>query len=213
MNRQRQLLGLLVACVLLSPVSQRAQNETSSPPAEPEWSIGLEDLPVPSDEELARQGITFEQWQGITNALGHIEAQARKGLPRDQVDLLLSELLEAELPPDATNIWCFAGRLFTHVTKLRFGTTPEGLAIFLASTPRLPAELTPGLRTLEADPSYSRPQWRPYELGDYSGCNVNWRTHSGTNSLSCCLMAGTPGDGKGVDVYLMIVWEIMHKRE
>lgn len=210
-NTAHKRLLVVMVCVLMSACSRQEHEHATMPvrqASQVERIRRVSDLPEPTDDELAKDGLTREQWSELTNALALMETYAEDGLARDQVDAKLIQLIHAKLPPEATNVWGITRSLFTQVTEVRFTTTPKGLSEFLVSAPYLPDRLTPGFRAIDDKAKEARSYWRPHELTNVSGCSTNWSTNAGTDLFDCSIMGGVSEDDK-VDVYIRVVWEVI----
>lgn len=130
--------------------------------------------------------------------------RSTNSLPVERVAALVCSLVQAQLPPGATNVYGATASLLTTTVDVRFECSTAELQSFLVSSPVLRHELVVGKRAV-VDTMSGHAWWQPDSHASVSGSEQSWRTKNGT--VSALLMSGAAGEPGRVVVYLSMTIE------
>ena len=125
-------------------------------------------------------------------------------LSREEVSMLLKQLVQSPLPHKATNVFGSKASAFTTIADIRFDCSEIELNAFLNFSPVLADTLTQGERKVINTMS-TKSWWQPDALQYIHGSEQEWKI--GTNKASCNLMVGKTPKQQKMTVYLSITIE------
>lgn len=128
-------------------------------------------------------------------------------LASDEINSLLKQYVQTELPQSAVNNWGTGVYISSTAIYIKFSTTPEDLTAFLHNSPFLPDNLRLGANSEHIlNPYYINDKtWLPTTLQQVHGIEAQWEIND--QSISGSVIAGIKTEVNAQEVYLRLLIE------